>query len=191
MPAMATSKPLEMPVLIVGAGPAGLAAAIELTRHDVSCLVIERRTRLSSHPRATTLSLRSMELLRGWGLEEVVRARSLDVDWRLLETETLANAAEGTAFPVGYPSPEQSRMISPTAPACVAQDELEPLLLEHLHAVPRARIELGTESSGVFMGPDGARVDVRDVRTGSVRTVHAMYVVAADGAHSTLRSAST
>ena len=52
----------------------------------------------------------------------------------LLETETLADAAAGTALAVGYPSPEQSRIISPMAPACVAQDDLEPLLLEHLRA---------------------------------------------------------
>jgi 2-polyprenyl-6-methoxyphenol hydroxylase-like FAD-dependent oxidoreductase len=80
-------------------------------------------------------------------------------------------------------------MISPTAPACVAQDDLEPLLLEHLRAAPRARVELGTELSGVFAGSDGARAELRDVRTGALRTVHARYVVAADGARSTVRRA--
>jgi 2-polyprenyl-6-methoxyphenol hydroxylase-like FAD-dependent oxidoreductase len=34
-------------VLVVGAGPAGLAAAIELTHHDIPTLLVERRTRLS------------------------------------------------------------------------------------------------------------------------------------------------
>ena len=130
----------DVPVLVVGAGPAGLAAAIELARHDIPSLLVERRTALSSHPRATVLSLRSMELVRAWGLEAAVRARSVDVDWRMLESETLADAAAGTALPVGYPSPEQSRMVSPTAPACVAQDDLEPLLLEHLRAAPQARV---------------------------------------------------
>jgi putative polyketide hydroxylase len=179
----------DVPVLVVGAGPAGLAAAIELTRHEIPCLLIERRTRLSSHPRATTLSLRSMEIVRAWGLEADVRARSAEVEWRMLECETLADAAAGTALQVGYPSAEQSRMISPTAPACVAQDDLEPLLLEHLRAAPGARVELGVELTGVRAGPDGVRAEVRDVRTGARRTVHARYMVAADGAHSTLRRA--
>lgn len=186
---MRSANARDVPVLVVGAGPAGLAVAVELARHDISSLLIERRTRLSSHPRSTTLSLRSMEIVRAWGLEAEVRARSVDVDWRMLESETLADAAAGTVLPVGYPSPEQSRMLSPTAPACVAQDDLEPLLLEHLRAAARARVELGTELTGVFAGPDGARAQLRDVRTGALSTVHARYVVAADGARSTLRRA--
>jgi putative polyketide hydroxylase len=186
---MPSANTHEVPVLVVGAGPAGLAAAIELARHDISCLLIERRTVLSSHPRATGVSLRSMELIRAWGLESELRARSVEVDWRMLESETLADAAAGTTIAVGYPNPEQSRMVSPTAPACVAQDDLEPLLLERLRAAPHARVALGTELTGIFAGADGVRADLRDVGTGAVHTVHARYVVAADGARSAVRRA--
>src|SRR5215217_5544849 len=91
-PRMAPMHSHDIPVFVVGAGPAGLAATIELTRHDIPTLLVERRTRLSSHPRATVLSLRSMELVRVWGLEDAVRARSVDVDWRLLQADTLADA---------------------------------------------------------------------------------------------------
>jgi 2-polyprenyl-6-methoxyphenol hydroxylase-like FAD-dependent oxidoreductase len=162
---------------------------LELTRHDIPTLLVERRTVLSSHPRATVLSVRSMEIVRAWGLEADVRARSADVDWHMLESETLAEARAGTRLPVGYPSPGESRMISPTAPACVAQDDVEPLLLEHLRATPRVRVELGTEVTGVFAGPGGASAQLRDVRTGALRMVHARYVVAADGARSAVRGA--
>lgn len=186
---MDSENAYDVPVLVVGAGPAGLAAAIELTRHEIPTLLVERRAKLSSHPRATVLSLRSMELMRGWGLEADVRAHSADVDSRMLESETLANAAAGTALTVGYPSKEESRMVSPTAPACVAQDDVESLLLEHLRASPQARVELGTELTGVVAGPDGARVDLRDVHTGGRRTVHARYLVAGDGARSAVRRA--
>jgi putative polyketide hydroxylase len=189
MPCMYDVNAHDAAVLVVGAGPAGLAAAIELTRHEIPVLLVERRTRLSSHPRATVLSLRSMEIARSWGLEADMRARSVDVDWRLLDTETLADAAAGTALPVGYPSPEQSAMISPTAPACVAQDDVEAVLLRRLRAAPGARVELATELAGVVVRPDGADAELRDVRTGARRTVRARYVVAADGARSTLRQA--
>jgi putative polyketide hydroxylase len=177
----------DIPVLVVGAGPAGLAAAIELARHEVPVLLVERRTVLSSHPRATVLSLRSMELMRAWGLEGQVRKRSVDVDWRMLLAETLADAAGGSAVPVGYPSREQSRVLSPVEPACVAQDDVEPLLLTHLRAQPSARVALGSELTGVWAGPDGARAALRDVRTGAMRAVRARYVVAADGARSAVR----
>jgi putative polyketide hydroxylase len=186
MPYMQTTT---VDVLVVGAGPAGLAAAIELDRHGIPTVLVERRSELSSHPRATVLSLRSMEIVRAWGLEAAVRARSVDVDWRMLQAETLAAAAEGTPLPVGYPSPEQSAMVSPTAPACVAQDEVEPLLLEHLRGAAGARIVLGSELVAIVVTGDGAHATLRDVRTGAATTVHARYVVAADGARSAVRRA--
>ncbi len=177
----------EVPVLVVGAGPAGLAAAVELARHGTEVLLVERRPVLSSHPRATLLSLRSMELMRGWGLEAAVRARSADVDMRMLVAETLAGAAAGEAVEVGVPSREQSRVLSPVAPACVAQDDVEPLLLAHVRDQPTARVELGAELVAVQTGPDGVRAALRDVATGAQRTVHARYAVAADGARSAIR----
>jgi 2-polyprenyl-6-methoxyphenol hydroxylase-like FAD-dependent oxidoreductase len=177
----------DIPVLVVGAGSAGLAAAAELARHEIPVLLVERRTVLSSHPRATVLSLRSMELMRGWGLEAGVRERSVDVDMRLLLTDTLADAAAGSAVQVGLPSREQSRVLSPVEPVCVAQDDVEPLLLAHLRDQPGVRVELGTELTGVWARPDGARAALRDVRTGAVRTLHARFVVAADGARSAVR----
>src|SRR5215211_5105665 len=101
----------EVPVLAVGGGPAGLAAAAELARHEIPVLLVERRTALSSHPRATVLSLRSMELMRVWGLEDRVRARSADVEFSMLEADTLAGAAAGEAIDVGYPSRAQGRVL--------------------------------------------------------------------------------
>jgi putative polyketide hydroxylase len=180
----------DVSVLVVGAGPAGLAAALELARHDIPTLLVERRGDRSPHPRATVLSLRSMELARGWGLEDQMRTRSVEVDWRMLFCDSLAQAAAGTAHAVGYPSAEQSRMLSPTAPACVAQDEVEPLLLEHLHtAAPRTDVRLNTELAGLLVRPDGVRAQLHDLRTGGSSTVRARYAVAADGAYSAVRTA--
>src|SRR5215210_3074126 len=99
--AMHDSRIDETPVLIVGAGPAGLTAAIELARHGVESLLVERRAALSALPRATVVSTRSMELVRAWGIEDAVAARAVDVEWVGWVSETLAAAASGEPFTAG------------------------------------------------------------------------------------------
>jgi putative polyketide hydroxylase len=179
----------EAPVVVAGAGPAGLAAAISLARLGVETLLVERRADLSSLPRATAVSLRSMELMRSWGVEDAIRAGGVDVEWRGWQSQTLATVAAGSMWPVGMPTREQAAVLSPTAPACVPQDHLEPVLLEHLRSLGATRVHLHTEVAGVKHLPDGVEVVLRDVPTGDVRTVRARYLVAADGAHSAIRTA--
>ena len=179
----------DLPVLVTGAGPAGLTAAISLARLGVETMLVERRAELSSLPRATAVSLRSMELLRLWGLEDAVRGGGVDVEWRGWQTGTLATAARGSAWPVGLPTREQAAVLSPTAPACVPQDHLEPVLLEHLRSLGGTHVHLHTEVVGVEDLRDGVEATLRDLATGELRTVRARYLVAADGAHSRIRTA--
>ena len=91
-----------------------------------------------------------MELLRSWGLEDAVRAGGVDVDWTLRACATLATAAGGPTFELGFPTrgPERGRSAR-RAPACVPQDHLEPVLLDHLRGAPHGRAELGTEVVGI------------------------------------------
>jgi putative polyketide hydroxylase len=174
-------------VLVVGAGPAGLTAAAVLGRLGIDCLVVERRPALSGLPRATGITTRSMEIFRSFGLEDEIRAGGVDVDMRMLSCRTLREVGDGVAVDIGVPTREQAAVISPTFPACVPQDHLEPVLLDHVRAIGVAA-ELGVELVGVEPSAGGVRATVREVATGAMREIEAGYVIAADGAHSRVRT---
>ena len=63
-------------VLIVGAGPVGLALAIELGHRGIRCLLVERNDRVGYAPRAKTTNVRTREHLRRWGIADQLRAAS-------------------------------------------------------------------------------------------------------------------
>jgi putative polyketide hydroxylase len=187
MKAMNNSE--STPVVIAGAGPAGLAAAISLARLGVASTLVERRPELSSLPRATGVSMRSMELFRSWGAEEAILAGEDDVEMIGWMSETLTDVEQGTRWPLGAPTREQAAVLSPTRPAAVPQDHLEPVLLARLREIGGCDVRLGTEVAGVIQRPEGVEVTLRDVAGGEVRTIRAHYLVAADGAHSRIRQA--
>jgi putative polyketide hydroxylase len=177
----------EVPVVIAGAGPAGLVAAITLARNGIGSLLVERNPGLSPLPRATAVSTRTMELLRSWGLEEEVRAGQLTIDstgaWA---AETLASP-EGVVVPLGIADLEEIANASPATPAAVPQDHLEPVLLRHLETLGLAEVRFGTELIALGQDADGVTVLLRDRPGGAERTVRAGFLVGADGAHSGTR----
>jgi 6-methylpretetramide 4-monooxygenase / 4-hydroxy-6-methylpretetramide 12a-monooxygenase len=63
----------RVPVLIVGAGPSGLFAALELARHGIRSRLIEREPAEMRQARATALQPGTLEILAQAGaLDEVL-----------------------------------------------------------------------------------------------------------------------
>ena len=173
-------NPHSYDVLVVGAGPAGLTTAISAARHGARVLVVERRPSTSTLPRATHVSTRSMEILRGWGLADAVRDRAVRVLPATTTARTMADP-DPAVSPVGLPPLAEMLRRSPTWPALTPQDQLEPLLAAHLREVG-GEIVFDTELTGVAATDQGVRAVL-----GSGREVDALFLVGADGPRSVVR----
>ena len=188
-PPGATAKlPALTQVIVAGGGPVGLAAAIELGRRGIRCLVIEPRTTVShARPRCKTVNVRSMEHLRRWGIADRLRehapltpAWSQDVVFctslagRELSrfTGVLGLVHDGDRFPeLGQQAP---------------QYVLEELLREAVRELPACTLATGATVADVEQDTGEVRVTV-DAGDGQRTVVAGSYLVGCDGPRSTVR----
>src|ERR687886_3027341 len=177
----------EVPVLIVGGSLVGLTTAMLLGHHGVPSLAVERHAGTAMHPRAGHFQLRTMEMLRQMGLEERVRAKSLETysaTGGIIAVESLAGRQLATYV---HELNEGVEGFSPTVRVFINQDALEPIIRERaleLGATVRNRAEV----VAIDQDDDGATVTVRDLDSGDEDTVRTRYVVAADGNRSPTRA---
>jgi len=184
----------DVPVLIAGGGPTGLATALELAHHGVRGLVVEPRTEVSwLRPRAKTTSARSMELFRRWGLASVIRERApLPVAWSdqaVFATSLLGREITRIGGCFGLDLAGDDRAAEPGQQ--VAQPLIEEILRETVRASPYASLLTGFSVTSLMEETDQVRVTL--ARTGGTggetREVVARYVVGCDGARSVTRDA--
>lgn len=177
----------DVPVLIVGAGAAGLATSALLARHGARSLLVERRSEAFIYPKARNLSFRSLEILRGLGLADEVHAIAHGVS-DMLSKSTLNSAEEHRLFDVNAIfSPFEELSPEPGGQYC-PQSELEPILLGHIRR-HGSEVRYNTELGSFEQDESGVTAVVRDRESGATEAVRAKYLVAADGVHSPIRDA--
>ncbi|MBI1980051.1 MAG: FAD-dependent monooxygenase [Methylocystis sp.] len=178
----------RVPVLIIGAGYAGLSAATLLAWRGVPCLVVEKRASTSRLPKAHGLNRRSMEVLRVVeGLEDALFAasRASANDSTLIIAETVTSPPIGTL--VTKTSLDATR-VSPSKICTAGQDRIEPVLL-HFARNNGADIRFSTALTRFSQRDDGVEAILRDEESGQETTILADYMIAADGAGGTIRDA--
>jgi 2-polyprenyl-6-methoxyphenol hydroxylase-like FAD-dependent oxidoreductase len=186
---MAHTAHTRTQVLIVGAGPVGLAAAIELGMRGIRCMVVERNDRVGYAPRAKTTNVRTREHLRRWGIADRLRdASPLGVDYPTdvffvtrLSGHLLAKFEN--AF---YGRPERNPLYSEHA-QWIPQYTVEEILRAHAESLPGVTVHFSRELVSFEQDAGEVRARVRDLAGSGDTTVTSDFLIGADGSRSTVR----
>ena len=163
-------------VLVVGAGPTGLALALQADALGARVRVVERRREPFRHSRALVLHPRSLEVLRPLGVNDALLERAhltpsvcLHLGDRQVWLHTADLGLEGSAYP---------------SPVLIRQADVEAVLASLLTA-RGVVVERGAEAIDVAEGPEFSSAVVRTAR-GDER-IECRFLVGCDGAASTVR----
>jgi 2-polyprenyl-6-methoxyphenol hydroxylase-like FAD-dependent oxidoreductase len=165
----------ETDVLVVGAGPTGLALACDLARRGVAVRIVDRAPEFASGSRGKGLSPRSLEVFDDLGVIDQMLASG---------TTHLPHRKYQGAAVVAEVDPEAGKVPTPDVPyptgLMIPQWRVEQILRDRLADFGVA-VELGAEVSGFSQDPDGVTATIGDAK------VRARYLVGCDGGRSTVR----
>jgi len=175
---------IDVPVLIVGAGPVGLLMAAGLRHFGVDCMVVEKHASTLDFPKGRRVTTRTVEIFRQWGLEAAVSDVALPQADSLFvfEGETLL----GADFQRRGMFVDDLNRSSPTRELICSQELLEPVLRKW-DQDDGADVRFLTEVVGFAQDDDKVTAEI--VTAGGPVSVHAQYMVAADGVRGRTREA--
>ncbi|NVB40713.1 FAD-dependent monooxygenase [Pseudenhygromyxa sp. WMMC2535] len=161
----------DIDVLIAGAGPTGLAAALALTRHGVRVRVVEQNAAPSRHSKALVIQARTMEVFHALGVAEDVLAKTQPM-------RGVQPVLEGKQLPFvtfdGLEGPY-------TRPLMLRQSQTEQLLAARLETLGVC-VEWGVGLRDFEADEGGVRVTLSNGES-----LGAAYLIGCDGAHSLVR----
>jgi 2-polyprenyl-6-methoxyphenol hydroxylase-like FAD-dependent oxidoreductase len=167
----------ETDVLIIGAGPTGLALATSLQAAGVDHLLIDALPEGQTTSRAAVVHAHTLEALAPLGVTEPLLERGLTLSRFTIRDRD--RALLGIGFD-DLPSERQGLLMVPQS----TTEEVLASRLTHLGGCLHRGVK------ALSLAPDGASVEVRVEAAGeSERTIRARYVVGADGMHSLVREA--
>lgn len=176
-------------VLVAGGGPVGLAAAVELGRRGIACVVVEPRSTVSrARPRCKTVNVRTMEHLRRWGVADRLRDRAplsttFSTDVVFCTSLTGRELSRFTGVLGLVPQGDRFPEVGQQAPQFV----LEELLRDVVDELDAATLALDRRVVDLVQAPDGVVVTIAG--PDGTEEIAADFVLGCDGPRSTVRVA--
>ena len=174
-------------MLIVGAGPVGLALAAELGRLGVDCLVVEKRDGTVNVPKMSQVSARNMEFCRRRGIAAAVKgavwpeSRALD----FVYADSLIGAELARVKIPSYAT--RALDFTPEGPCHCPQIYFDPILLAHVKGLSGVAVRVNANLESFTDDGNAVHARIEDVLTGRVETITARYLVGCDGPNGVVR----
>ncbi|WP_445156477.1 FAD-dependent monooxygenase [Halomonas sp. E14] len=165
-------------VAIVGAGPVGVTAALELARHGIASVVLDDKATVNDGSRAICLSRHSLEILQQLGVEAPFVAKGLG--W----TRGRTYFRDREIFRFEMPHSEQERFLPMIN---LQQQYIEKFLIDK--AAESELVELRWQSAVTGVSQDASGVSLKVTTPEGDYRLACDYLLAADGARSVVRKA--
>ncbi|KAI0726318.1 FAD binding domain-containing protein [Fomitopsis betulina] len=178
------------PIAVIGGGPVGLSASILLSVRGIQHVLFERRSTTSTLPRSCGINQRTMEVFRGVGIEDAIRAVAgpPEVTGRTAWYTSIGpdgrEIVSRDSWGAGQYVDEYSKH-SPSQYTILPQIRLEPVLQQRAQELNHAGIKYRAEVTDVREeGDSHAVLKVRFDDGETEEDVRARFVICADGGRS-------
>ncbi len=167
---------MPRPVLIVGAGPVGLTAAVSLRQQGIDCRVVEKAAKRTNQSRAAIIHARTLELLESLGLAGMFLAEGVKVHGASIHTTDGHRIAH---FQIDHLPTHYPYFLG------LNQSETERLLTEELSRL-NLEIDREVELTGFTQDDEEVEAQLRH-GDGTLETLKASYLLGCDGSRSATR----